>query len=198
MSHALTTRAASLGASALLMTSLVLAALMATYTIRAIGDVPPPGPVVEVLTPPEPPPPTPPNTPPRTPITTTTTDVTPLPPLDPVVTSDPEPSYAAYAQPSTGPMEITAPHWLRRPRDLGAYYPRRAIDRNIEGDALLDCLVTTAGTLQCSVVSETPTGWGFGEAALRIARDHRMAPAMSQGTAVEGHYRMRVPFELRG
>jgi hypothetical protein len=45
-------------------------------------------------------------------------------------------------------------------------------------------------------MSETPRGWGFGEAALAIAADHRMAPATRNGAPVEGRYTMRVPFEL--
>jgi hypothetical protein len=47
------------------------------------------------------------------------------------------------------------------------------------------------------VVSETPANWGFGRAALEIAGDYRMVPAMRDGQAIEGRYRMRVPFEVR-
>jgi TonB family protein len=91
---------------------------------------------------------------------------------------------------------ITRPHWLRRPDNLEIYYPRNARRRDIEGQAVLDCVVSTAGELDCAIVSETPERWGFGAAALAIARDHRMSPAMRDGVAVEGRYRMRVPFEL--
>jgi hypothetical protein len=61
---------------------------------------------------------------------------------------------------------------------------------------MLDCTVATSGRLVCAIVSETPSHWGFGEAALRISRDHVMVPAMRDGAAVEGRYRMRVPFQV--
>jgi periplasmic protein TonB len=196
MSHTLTARAASLGASSLMLSGLVAAALMATYTIREIEISTAATPVV-VVRPPDPPPPQRDTTPPpRMPLTSTIPDNAPLTPIEPIRTTDAGATYFGPLAP-LGPVEITAPDWLQRPRDLARYYPRRAIERNIQGEALLDCLVSTAGTLQCSVISESPEGWGFGAAALRIARDHRMAPAMSQGTAVEGRYEMRVPFEIR-
>lgn len=194
MSHALTKRAASLGASALLMTGLVLLALMATYTISEVDLGPSPAPVDMV--PPEPPPPPPPETARQREPLTSLPGEAPLTPLEPISTTDVGATYLGPLPP-LGPVEITAPHWLQRPRDLARYYPRRAIERNVQGEVLLDCRVSTAGTLQCGVISETPEGWGFGSAALRIARDHRMTPAMSQGTAVEGRYEMRVPFEIR-
>lgn len=92
---------------------------------------------------------------------------------------------------------ITRPDWLQRPHDLGAYYPERARDRGREGEVVLDCLVGTDGRLGCSVASETPTGWGFGRAALAIARDHQMVPATRDGAPVTAQYRMRVPFALQ-
>jgi protein TonB len=97
----------------------------------------------------------------------------------------------------TGPAEIVSPRWIRRPNDLSRYYPQRALRFGVEGDAVLDCLVTTQGALRCMVASETPAGWGFGAAALRISHDHEMAPAVQGGVAIQGRYRMRVPFQLQ-
>lgn len=91
---------------------------------------------------------------------------------------------------------IVDPHWLQRPTNLQIYYPRRALERHVEGSALLDCLVTTRGNLECSVVSETPPGWDFAAAALRISRAYQMVPAMRDGAPIQGRYRMRVPFRL--
>jgi protein TonB len=84
-----------------------------------------------------------------------------------------------------------------RPRNLASYYPRRALAREITGEVLLDCRVSALGALDCTIIAENPQNWGFGVAAQRIARDHRMTPASRDGVAVEGRYRMRVPFELR-
>lgn len=99
---------------------------------------------------------------------------------------------------AAGPIEITVPHWARRPSNLSSYYPPRALRFERDGLAVLDCIVRASGALDCRVASETPAGWGFGDAALRIAAAHRMIPATRDGTAVEGRYTMRVPFSLAG
>jgi protein TonB len=194
MAHALAARASSLGASVLLMGGVVLAALTMTYTVQELESALPPRPV-EMLEPPEP------LAPPQRPVSRplppldAAPELSPLAPSEPISTIEPLLPYAGPVAPA-GPVEITAPRWLQRPRDLARYYPRRAIERTIEGEVLLDCLVSTIGMLDCRVLSETPGGWGFAEAALRIAGDHRMAPAVAAGQAVEGRYRMRVPFEI--
>jgi protein TonB len=146
---------------------------------------------------PEPPPPPPrarlprPQTaPPDAPL-----DISPLPPLETVSSTAPQAPYLGPVAPR-GPVEITAPHWRQRPRDLTRFYPTRAIERNIEGEVVLDCMVRVSGLLDCSVVSESPRGWGFADAAQRIARAHRMIPAARDGVAVEGRYVMRVPFQI--
>jgi protein TonB len=95
-----------------------------------------------------------------------------------------------------GPPTISNAHWLQTPRNLSIYYPAMALRREIEGDVQLNCLVTLTGALQCSVASETPANWGFGAAAIRIAHDYRMVPAMRDGAPVEARYSMRVPFRL--
>lgn len=100
----------------------------------------------------------------------------------------------AFASP---PAEITLPTWARVPRDLTRFYPHGALRQNVEGRAVLDCLVSTTGSLACALASETPTGWGFGPAALQIASEYRMIPATRDGAPVEGRYRMVVPFDLR-
>jgi protein TonB len=104
----------------------------------------------------------------------------------------------ALVEPDVGPVLITRPNWLRRPtaHELAAFYPPLAIRRERSGVVSLDCLVRADGALSCSVLSETPTGYGFGEAALRISRTYRMEPATRDGRAVEARYQLRVPFEL--
>lgn len=194
MANTLALRTTSLAASAALLGFAVLAALSITYTAANFiqrDD----GPTITTI---EPPPitPPPPFNPPRV----------RQPPADPAapaeetfeaVATEPvvsDPVEAGVFDP--GPAVITSPRWIVRPRNLARYYPARALDRGMTGQALLDCRVSTQGALACAVVSETPAGWGFGAAALRIAAEHRMAPAMRDGVAVEGRYRMIVPFEL--
>lgn len=93
---------------------------------------------------------------------------------------------------------ITRPAWIRKPsgRELGQYFPERAIAREKSGYVSLACTVRTDGNLACRVAEETPVGWGFGDAALRIAQTYQMEPATRDGVPVEARYYLRVPFEL--
>jgi protein TonB len=194
MTQALGLRATSFALSTGMLGLAALAALTMTFTMRQANplDGAPPVPVVDVTAPPPAP------TPPRPRAAPPPTDE-PMPSELPFtatddVVADVDPGPASFAP---GPPEITDPTWVRRPRDLARYYPRRALERGIQGEVLLSCLVTTRGALACSVASESPPNWGFGEAALRIAGDHRMVPATADGRPTEARYRMRVPFRLQ-
>lgn len=194
MSHAMSVRAASFATSAALLAIIVVAAFSVTITLQPTNTT---GswtfPVFELPQEP-PPPPTPREQPPRQPVTDATGPVAEPPPLPRL---DLTGALTDLFPPVTAAPEITTPRWVRQPRDLARYYPARALARGETGQVLLECRVDTAGALHCSVISETPEGWGFGDAALRISEDYRMVPAMRDGQAVEGRYRMRVPFEVR-
>lgn len=101
---------------------------------------------------------------------------------------------SANLDPPQAPLEITDPVWLRRPRNPEGRYPSPAFLAGIEGLVDLDCLVDTSGRLECVVISETPEGWSFGDAALALARECLMQPPLRNGTPALGRYRMRVPF----
>ncbi len=194
MAHTLGLRATSLVASAAVLGFAVLGALSVSVTLSTIQLISPPVIPTVIDAPDNPPAPRPVvrDPPPQNPVVETPTELTVVDPT-PLQIND----YAGpVTTPSYGPPEITNPRWLRRPRDLGAYYPHRAEERGVTGEVVLDCLVSTIGRLDCGIVSETPRNWGFGQAALAISRDHRMAPATEDGIAVQGRYRMRVPFEV--
>lgn len=192
MSQTLAMRATSLAGSAALLGLAVMAALSVSYTVQRIAERSPPA-IESMIESVPPPPPELPRTrepPPPDAAAPPLTDAAP-----PAIESDAPPIETTMPV-AQAPVMIESPRWVERPRDLARYYPRRAIPRGVEGEVMLDCLVSTAGALRCAVASETPANWGFGEAALRIARDHRMVPATRAGEPVEGRYRMRVPFEL--
>lgn len=87
------------------------------------------------------------------------------------------------------PPVITRPDWARLPdaRDLERFYPPRAREQEVEGRSTIRCSVTAQGTLvDCSVVSESPDGYGFGEAAVRMSSRFRMRPRTIDGQPVEG------------
>jgi len=96
------------------------------------------------------------------------------------------------------PLAITNPDWLKKPSadDLNAAFPAQAMARGISGKAIISCRVTTRGLLaDCTVQSETPSGLGFGNAALLLSTSFLMKPATRDGTPIESTIRMPIAFE---
>lgn len=194
MSASMTTRAKSLAASSLLLGAAVIAALSMAVTRTQSPTIGERGPVlvVPLLSPPTLPPPAPIRAPVEAPL-----GVSIEAPFLPAAVSTPDAANSLeISAPSAGPVSITAPTWLRQPRDLAGYYPSRALLRGVEGRVVLECLIDVAGALDCRVVAEAPSNWGFGDAARRISQDYRMVPATRGGVPVEGRYTMVVPFEI--
>ncbi|OJU13759.1 MAG: hypothetical protein BGN86_15400 [Caulobacterales bacterium 68-7] len=77
--------------------------------------------------------------------------------------------------------------------DLRRVYPQRALAAHLGGTAVLDCEIGLDGYLKaCLVVSETPRGYDFGQAALAVAGKYRMEPKMTGGRPTAGG-RTRLP-----
>jgi protein TonB len=144
---------------------------------------------------PPPPPPPPPNRPPPPPPPEQR-----VPPPDLSAPPTPTPIPVAIDPPPAPPNPgiITNPTFLQRPsgQDFARYFPPRALERGQSGRVMLDCLVAADGRISCSVSSEDPPGWGFGEASIRAAREFRVAPSTVDGRPTSGG-RIRVPMAWR-
>jgi TonB family protein len=87
------------------------------------------------------------------------------------------------------PVIITRPDWVYRPSgdQVANYYPASAARAGVNGRALLECSVGADGFLQyCLVLGESPEGYGFGDAALRMFPLFKMRPETRDGFPVEG------------
>ena len=70
---------------------------------------------------------------------------------------------------------------------MATYYPDRASRMSVSGHATMECTVTASGAVSgCSVIAENPPDYGFGEAALRLAKLFKMRPMSRDGVPVEG------------
>jgi TonB family protein len=93
---------------------------------------------------------------------------------------------------------VTNPDWLRKPSgdDMANFYLPLAQMFWLSGRAMIDCTVTAQGALSdCSVGGETPTGVGFGQAALGVSSLFRMKPQTLDGAPVGGA-KIRVPIRF--
>jgi TonB family protein len=77
------------------------------------------------------------------------------------------------------PSVIVNPDWFKRPTpdDLGRAYPRGAWKARVSGRVVVRCLVGPDGQAHdCAVISETPSGMGFGEAAVKVMESATFIP----------------------
>ncbi len=113
---------------------------------------------------------------------------------DPVTDPTPSTTVTNTPSPPADPV-IRNPQWVRRPsaEQMLAAYPDRALEREISGRATLSCGVRADGSMTgCSVVSETPSGAGFGRAALGLSRHFRLSPRTVDGAVIDGA-RVSIP-----
>jgi len=95
-------------------------------------------------------------------------------------------------------LSVSHVDWLRQPngRDLSDFYPPQAAVNRLAGQALLACRVEISGTLHdCFVTDESPAGYGFGAAALKMSDKFRMKPEMVNGVPIAGE-RVIIPINF--
>ena len=87
------------------------------------------------------------------------------------------------------PPQLTHVRWTRKPsqEDIALAYPAKAVNMGVMGDVVMNCFVTSVGTLtSCKVTSETPRGLGFADAAQDLSSIFALAPTTEQGESVAG------------
>lgn len=174
---------------------------------------------LDTFVPPPPPPPKPPPPPPpkeKTPPPKLQPRVTPAPPINvpplpvpPVKKADrveqQGPVQATVVPPAPKPAPparpdfILNPDWASKPdgEQLAGLYPTGAAESGISGKTVIVCTVRDDGRVEnCSIKSETPSGQGFGRAALQAARYFKMRPQTRNGAPVGGA-KVEIPLTWR-
>ncbi|MFN4288841.1 MAG: energy transducer TonB [Brevundimonas sp.] len=84
-------------------------------------------------------------------------------------------------------------------QDVTLFYPPLAMAEDVQGVGIVECWVSEAGRFEdCRVVSESPEGYGFGEATIRLVSRYELEPARLDGVPVRfGPVRQRIIWELR-
>lgn len=93
---------------------------------------------------------------------------------------------------------VEEPKWDIKPSgdEVAEYYPAAAGSRGLDGRATISCAVRASGILSnCLLVSESPEGYGFGEAAIKLSSRFKMKPRMVDGVPVEGGS-VRIPISF--
>ena len=76
-------------------------------------------------------------------------------------------------------------------------YPRRALNRGIEGYVILEYIVTKSGTVKDPVVIESKPKGTFDKAAIKSALRYKYKPRVIDGKAIEVHgVKTKITFEL--
>ncbi|HYD87680.1 MAG TPA: hypothetical protein VEA80_09410 [Vitreimonas sp.] len=97
-------------------------------------------------------------------------------------------------------QSLVEPNWAARPNaySFTRHYPQGALERTLDGEAVVDCLVVEDGRLSCIGVEETPVGEGFAQAAASIARDYRVRRGRDGTPAIGRRVRVLVRFNAEG
>jgi protein TonB len=100
------------------------------------------------------------------------------------------------------PRRISDPDWLSKPdaRAMSAQFPARPLRMGVSGAATISCVVSASGSLgQCTVVKESPSEFGFGAAALKLAKYFRMRPRTEDSEPVNGAVvQIPIKFQVAG
>jgi TonB family protein len=89
------------------------------------------------------------------------------------------------------------PDWKVKPTavDVARVYPAAANASKVSGKVTMSCVADIDGFLtECTIQTETPPGYGFGNAALEISAYMQMRPASNFGVPVRAQVSVPVNF----
>ncbi len=96
------------------------------------------------------------------------------------------------------PAGIVNPDWVKRPtpEEITSAWPTRALEHGVKGRAEISCRVNIQGLAEaCSLISEFPKDFGFGDAALSLAPQFQFRPATRDGEPIASQVNVPVAFE---
>src|SRR5579875_2843057 len=92
------------------------------------------------------------------------------------------------------------PLWTEVPKmsDLATVYPPLAKRYHVEGRAEIRCRIEITGAItNCAVASESPVGYGFGNALIKATLNFKIRPASIDGKLVAyDDFAIRTNFRL--
>lgn len=94
---------------------------------------------------------------------------------------------------------ISRPVWRRLPTgsDMARVHPLRAKREKVSGEVVIRCRARKDGHLEgCEIQRETPAGYDFGEAAIKLSTKFVMRKTSYEGTPVAGAVVM-IPVRFR-
>lgn len=80
--------------------------------------------------------------------------------------------------------------------DFTRHFPSRAIAEKVDGRVVLACIVQPDGAIKCTVESETPQGYGFGDAAQALTPYFHAKPVYRGMETAGGRVRVPIAFKL--
>lgn len=94
-------------------------------------------------------------------------------------------------------QEATRAHLTSRPtaEELTDAFPVVPLVTGVSGRVALTCRVSATGAGSCDATEETPSGLGFGQAAISLVAQHAFAPATLGGVPMESTVALQIEFQ---
>ena len=79
---------------------------------------------------------------------------------------------------------------------MSASYPERAMDNEVEGSVTIDCSINSSGRVTaCDILNETPKGYGFGAATVKLFTKYAKVDPSTVGGALRDGDRKKFVYK---